>query len=158
MEAGSSLVPDAYRYYTVASSGMTFLFMVTDSLEKLEKSNIIKRQSLTNQNLTQDEMLALKNLEKDTSIVIKPADKCGNLVVMDHQQYRSMCLTILLDERGYKILERDPTNYFHSELATILQYGLDNHLIDHKDMINQYEFLLPQTPPVATFLWINQGP
>lgn len=68
----------------------------------------------------------LRNLEKDPTIVIKPVDKGGNLVIMDHTQYLSMCLTLLSDRDAYKILDRDLTDTYCTELITILKMGLDN--------------------------------
>lgn len=117
----------------------TFLFMVVDSLERLEGSETLNALTARNHNMTRTEMQALKNLERDTSITIKPADKGGNLVIMDSQQYHNMCLTILSDRDGYSILERDPTDVFHTELKNILQRGSENHLIDWQE----FEFLLP---------------
>lgn len=77
----------------------TFLHVVVDSFEKLEQSESQRTSTGMNYNMTRDELRALKNLEKDKSIVIKSADKGGNLVVLDHDQYRSMCLSILSDKK-----------------------------------------------------------
>lgn len=124
----------------------TFLFMVMDSLEKLEVSDKFKRQSATNHNMTWHELQALKTLKG--TIVIKSAYKGGNLVVMDHLQYHKMWQAILSD----KILESDPTEAFRTELATILQHGIYNHLIDRKE----FEFLLPAFLRVVTFYGLNK--
>lgn len=123
-----------------------FLFMVTDSLEKLYSSDKLKQLSTYNRNMTGDNFLALKNLEQDPTIVIKPADKGSNLVIIDHRQYHNMCMSILSDKRGYNILERDPMESYQLELSNILQSGRDQ-LIDSKE----HDFLFPLHPRVATF-------
>lgn len=56
-------------------------------------------------------------------------------------------MSILSDRYGYRVLNRDPTDVFRSELTSILQSGFDNHLIDQKEL----DFLLPTHPRVATF-------
>lgn len=97
----------------------TFLFMVTDSLEKLNTSDTLKGLSDINRNLSRDQLLALRNLEKDSTIVIKSADKGGNLVILDHTQYRDICMSILSDKKGYYTLSRDPTDNFQFNLDLI---------------------------------------
>lgn len=68
-------------------------------------------------------------------------------MVMDHLQYRKMCTMIVADKSGYRTLDGDSTDVFHGELSTILQYRFDNQLIDR----NEFDFLLPTFPRVATF-------
>lgn len=77
-----------------------------------------------------DKNRALCELEQDLSIVIKPADKGGNLIIMNHDSYREMCLKILKDPQGYRILDRDPSETFKSELGELLKLARDSKLID----------------------------
>lgn len=98
----------------------TFLFMVTDSLEKRNTSDTLKNLSEINHNLSRDQLLALKNLETDSSIVIKSADKGGNLVIMDHTQYRDMCMSILSDKRGTSSLG---TQRIFFSLNSVIYFG-----------------------------------
>lgn len=108
----------------------TFLFMVIDSLEKLEGSEKLSVLGANSRNMTRAELQALQNLERDTSIIIKAADKGVNLVIMDHTQYRKMCLAIFSDVKGYKVLGRNPTDLCCAQLREILQTVLTNDLID----------------------------
>lgn len=54
-------------------------------------------------------------------IVIKTSDKGGNVVIMDHLQYREMCMSILSDKKAFNPLERDPTDIYKLELFDILK-------------------------------------
>lgn len=43
-------------------------------------------------NITAEEKRALSDLENDEDHIFKPSDKGGNLVVLNHVQYRTMVL------------------------------------------------------------------
>lgn len=101
----------------------------------------------TTHNITRGELEALINLEKNKQLTFKPSDKGGNIVVMDYKKYREMCLDILKDSNCYRILAGDPTRSFLNDLQEILEWGLDRRVLSKEE----YEFLLPKYPIVATF-------
>lgn len=52
-------------------------------------------------NLTLNQQTALLALQRCSDIVIKPSDKGGNIVIMTHSQYRTMCHTVLSNHAWY---------------------------------------------------------
>lgn len=46
-------------------------------------------------NLTKKQNKAVSKLQKNPDLIIKQSDKGGNLVLMTHQQYQTMCLKVL---------------------------------------------------------------
>lgn len=46
-------------------------------------------------NLNTRQIKALMSLQKCSELVIKQSDKSGNIVLITHTQYQSMCLTVL---------------------------------------------------------------
>ncbi|CAJ0945100.1 unnamed protein product [Ranitomeya imitator] len=101
----------------------------------------------TDDNLTAKEREALDTLRKNDQLIIKPSDKGGNLVLMDHPEYRTMCTTILQDRTTYEVLEGNPLEDFKSELRLILEEAISHKLISP----SEFDFMLPKCPLVATF-------
>ncbi|CAJ0968887.1 unnamed protein product [Ranitomeya imitator] len=140
-----SVVPiKGYKEVLIDDREGLFEELVTRDLEKLENENEPMGRKY---NLSRSEMETLKGLEKDPKIIIKPSDKGGNTVVMNHEDYVNMCKRILDDPANYERISSNPTSLYRKQLKLILDGGLSNGLIDK----NEYEYLLPQYPVVATF-------
>lgn len=75
---------------------MAFLKLVSWDLKQIS----IKAQS--KDNLTPLERQALQDLSKNYSLVVKPSDKAGNIVLMNNDQYITMCKKILNNENWYQ--------------------------------------------------------
>ncbi|PIO35638.1 hypothetical protein AB205_0077340 [Aquarana catesbeiana] len=67
-------------------------------------------------NLNNSQTKAIKSLKKRSDIVIKQSDKGGNIVLMTHSQYQSMCLTILNNRNCYRSIPQSLVSTFTSEL------------------------------------------
>lgn len=52
--------------------------------------------------LSRDQLKSLKNLKTYEHLVIKASDKGSNVVVMEKEFYRSMCMSILENRDWYK--------------------------------------------------------
>ncbi|XP_056404927.1 uncharacterized protein LOC130296905 [Hyla sarda] len=81
------------------------------------------------------------------NVILPPADKGGNLVILPIDKYKTMCLDLLRDRDGYAVLTSDPTDEFLLELENVLVDALDKRLIDR----DEFKFLLPNKPQIATF-------
>ncbi|CAJ0951533.1 unnamed protein product, partial [Ranitomeya imitator] len=92
-------------------------------------------------------MTALRNLETDTSLVLKPSDKGGNVVVMDIDKYRDLCLSLLNDCTTYIRVTSNPVGECVKTLGVILTKAKDDMLISEEEL----SFLLPRHPVMATF-------
>lgn len=123
-----------------------FLKLVTAEFEKMDQ-NYDTYIPGKNKNLKKSEMEALLSLEKDDTIILKPADKGGNLVLMDHKKYTTMCYQLLRDKETYTILGKDPTDDFLEELRGIVVKALDDGVITCEES----KFILIEHPRVATF-------
>lgn len=98
-------------------------------------------------NCTQTELEVIKSLENEKELIVKPSDKGGNTVILDRDQYLSMCKRLLDDKTCYEGLPRDPTEMFQKELLGILETSKRNELINH----DEFDFLYPRFPRVVTF-------
>lgn len=123
-----------------------FLKLVTAEFDKMVQ-NYDTYIPGKGKNLKKSEMEALLSLEKDDTIILKPADKGGNLVLMDHKKYTTMCHQLLRDRETYKVLSKDPTDDFLEELRGIVTKALDEGVITCEES----KFILIEHPRVATF-------
>ncbi|CAJ0967291.1 unnamed protein product [Ranitomeya imitator] len=119
-----------------------FSLLVERDLKKLRQTDW-----RTEDNLTENERRALDGLKSNDLLIIKPSDKGGNLVIMDHPEYRAICVSILQDRTTYEILTTNPLESFKNELRSILEKALSNQLISR----GEFDFMLPQFPLTATF-------
>lgn len=55
-------------------------------------------------NLNKGQIQALKSLQKRTDLVVKPSDQGGNIVIMTHTHYQTMCHTILDNHKWYRTI------------------------------------------------------
>ncbi|KAM4663589.1 dynein axonemal heavy chain 17 [Discoglossus pictus] len=92
-----------------------FLQQVSKDIEEIDYRSYKKEY-----NLTKPEYQALIELRDDVSLHIKPADKGGNIVLMDNDDYKEMCMRILKDKTTYNIITKDPTPEFKLRLKNIL--------------------------------------
>lgn len=98
-------------------------------------------------NCTPSEFEAIRSLERDSNIIIKSSDKGGNTVLMDRDQYITMCNNLLSDMVSYKVLPCDPTDQYQKELLTVLLHAKTLNLIG----LEELEYLYPLHPKIATF-------
>jgi len=63
---------------------------------------------------------AVSDLKSNPSVMILPADKGRATVVLDKAKYEEKILRMLLDEKTYKQLEKDPTASYKRKLVAIL--------------------------------------
>ncbi|XP_073502039.1 uncharacterized protein [Phyllobates terribilis] len=83
---------------------------------------------------------ALNKLENNKQLIIKASDKGGNLVLLDHSKYLSLCQRILNDKDTYEVLLKNPTIAYTSKLINILEEGKAKFL-----------YLKPEVPTIPTF-------
>ncbi|XP_073422111.1 uncharacterized protein [Dendrobates tinctorius] len=98
-------------------------------------------------NLLASERIALEALKKNDQIVVKPSDKGGNMVILNHIEYREMCYAILQDNSTYEVLKENPMASYKEELQLILSGALAEGVISK----TEFDFILPKFPLVATF-------
>ena len=72
-------------------------------------------------NITNAERKALTALAKDANITILPADKGRAVVVMNTSDYKEKAKNILSDNNTYKVLKKDPTSKYKTQLSSKLQ-------------------------------------
>ena len=72
-------------------------------------------------NITNAERKALIALAKDANITILPADKGRAVVVMNTSDYKEKAKNILSDTNTYKVLKKDPTSKYKTQLSSKLQ-------------------------------------
>ena len=68
-----------------------------------------KKKTVTKSNISAEEAKSLKTLKQTSDIVIKVSDKCQRFVVMDKTQYLEKASSLLLNQRDYTQIDRDPT-------------------------------------------------
>ena len=72
-------------------------------------------------NITNAERKALTTLAKDADITILPADKGRAVLVMNTSDYREKAKNILSNTNTYKVLKKDPTSKYKTQLSSKLQ-------------------------------------
>ncbi|XP_073511825.1 uncharacterized protein [Phyllobates terribilis] len=118
-----------------------FMYLVERDLCK------IPRDSGQWSNLSTEESQALKNLEKNKHLIIKASDKGGNLVLMDHTKYLTLCQMILKDKDTYDVLPKNPTSTYTLKLIDILDEAKEKGIISN----NEFLYLKPDVPTIPTF-------
>lgn len=99
-------------------------------------------------NCTTQELEAIKSLEQNSNIIIiKASDKGGNTVILDRDQYTTMCNSLLKNIQCYETLTSDPTEVYKTELRGILKDAKTDNLISS----GEFDFLCLLLPKVATF-------
>lgn len=87
-----------------------FLEMVQTDLEKIDWTK------KSPNNLSTGERHALKDLQNRKNIVIKNSNKCGNVVLLNQQQYETEVKQLLSDESTYQKLDYNPLHAVVDEL------------------------------------------
>ncbi|CAJ0941598.1 unnamed protein product, partial [Ranitomeya imitator] len=90
---------------------------------------------------------ALEDLSKNKELIFKSSDKGGNIVILDHEEYKKMCNDILSDGTTYGILRGDPTDIFNKKLEAILTEALEFGVISK----GEKDFMFQKTPTVPIF-------
>lgn len=75
-------------------------------------------------NLTQQQSRAISKLQKNTDLFIKQSDKGGNLVLMTHHQYQTMCLKILSNSNWYSPIDNTFIQKTIDEFRALIGGGL----------------------------------
>lgn len=120
---------------------MTFLKQTIRDICKLPR----KKNNL--QNLTIEENKALESLCNNVAIVIKPSDKAGNVVLMDNQDYKSMCQKILKNKDWYRSIPVRFIDQYNKKFYTVVDQAYEEGIIP-KDL---YEFVRTKHPKVAFY-------
>lgn len=71
-------------------------------------------------NLTDLDRQALISLTSQHQLTIKPSDKGGNIVVMNNDQYSTMCMKILSNKDWYKLIPRPLIEKFDKEFYSLV--------------------------------------
>lgn len=66
-------------------------------------------------NLTQGQQKSLKHLQDNDDTTIKPADKGGNIVIMNKDHYKQMCMKILDNQKCYTKISPILINAYNEE-------------------------------------------
>ena len=82
---------------------------------------VLSTTPLPKLNITHKEREALNSLARDDSITILPADKGRMTVVLNTTDYKTKAKTLLSDEKTYKVLAKDPTPKYKSQVSKALQ-------------------------------------
>lgn len=85
-----------YLAHSTNSNAATFLRLINNDFEKL------KIKTCKNKNLDAQEIKAHEQLSSNDQITIKPADKGGNIVILDNEDYTTMCNKILKNQEWYR--------------------------------------------------------
>ena len=72
-------------------------------------------------NLTTEEHRAMRKLRDNQSMVVLTADKGVAMVVMDKNDYTDKALTLLIDNRTYSTINKDPTSRLKNKLINTLR-------------------------------------
>ncbi|KAJ8033554.1 hypothetical protein HOLleu_23838 [Holothuria leucospilota] len=67
-------------------------------------------------NISHKEKVALSELKSDDSIIILPADKGRSTVVMNKEQYIEKMSNLMMEDKTYRPLNRDPTTSLENKI------------------------------------------
>ena len=82
---------------------------------------LLKNAKTPKSNITTGERKALSTLAKDADITILPADKGRATVVMNTSDYKSKAKALLSDTNTYKVLAKDPTSKYKTQISNKLR-------------------------------------
>lgn len=105
------------------------------------------------QNLTFEENQALASLCNNVTIVIKPSDKGGNVVLVDNQDYISMCQQILDNKDWYRNIPVTSIDSYYKHFYIMIDQAHEEGAIT-KDL---HEFIRTKHPRVATFYSLSEN-
>lgn len=117
-----------------------------ESIQSLKK----EQWSVVPSNLTQKQSRAVIKLQKNPDLIIKQSDKGGNLVLMTHQQYQTMCLKVLLNATWYSPISFFSIQTIIDELRKLVVEAFWEGLID-EDILKFINTQMPQTPTFYAF-------
>ncbi|KAJ8024847.1 hypothetical protein HOLleu_34877 [Holothuria leucospilota] len=72
-------------------------------------------------NISHKEQVALSELKSDDSIIILGADKGRSTVVMNKEQYIEKINNLIMDDKTYRPLNRDPTTSFENKIGKAIK-------------------------------------
>lgn len=98
-------------------------------------------------NLTSSQCKAIKSLQTNPHIVIKPADKGGNLVILNVDQYETMCKKILDNTDWYRPISKTVLENFYVKYRSIISKALFQGIINKDTWKN----LNTRDPRIPTF-------
>lgn len=87
-------------------------------------------------NLSESEKRALSELKRNKDIIIKKADKGGAVVILNRIDYINEAMRQLNDDKSYKKLDEDPSNYVFTKINKILK-NLENQNLITKNIYNK---------------------
>lgn len=115
------------RNFTLLNTNPNIWALVQQVSQNIEKQ---KFQSSVDSNLTPTQLEAIKSLQNNLYIIIKPADKGGNLVIMNVEQYESMCRRILENSDWYRPISKTLLENFYVKYRGIISRALFQSTID----------------------------
>lgn len=129
---------------------LVFVVFFSESDSKLRSLPAIRNES---SNLSPPMSQALKQLQTYTHLEIKQSDKGGNVVVMDVEYYKQLCLKILNNREWYKQISPLLIGNVNLQFNNILHEALQREVISmtiieflftpHSKMATFYHFLRP---------------
>lgn len=99
-----------------------------------------------NSNHSVPEYKTLQNISSNSTITIKPSDKGGNIVILDNEQYITMCMNIL-NKVWHAPVTKSKIDKFEQEFYQLVVIAFQNNLISK----NVWEFIRIPFPRTPTF-------
>lgn len=84
-------------------------------------------------------------LQNNRDITIKMADKGRNVVVMNTDKYRQMCLDVLSNRDWYSLISIESIQTFNNDYDMIITGAYNNRIID-KDIFEALRVTYPRIP------------
>ena len=115
----------------------------TAQLLRHRVSSILSTAKTPRSNLSRELQKAVKNLREDRNIVILPADKGNATVILDQVDYAAK-MELLLEDKAYRKVQRNPTSRVEAMVSTALkECERKGHITSKKRLTLAHQFFSP---------------
>ena len=115
----------------------------TAQLLRHRVSSILSTAKTPRSNLSRELQKAVKNLREDRNIVILPADKGNATVILDQVDYAAK-MELLLEDKAYRKVQRNPTSRVEAMVSTALkECECKGHITSKKRLTLAHQFSSP---------------
>ena len=80
-----------------------------------------KKKTAVQSSISAEEAKSLRTLKQSTDVVIKVSDKCQRFVVMDKTQCLEKARSLLMNQRNYTQIDRDPTLVVQGKIQAAIE-------------------------------------
>lgn len=103
-------------------------------------------------NLSHQLQQAFEKLISYSHLTIKPSDKGGNIVILNNDQYKQLCLDILDNPSWYKRVSMDIIDQYNNEFYSLVDKAYDSQIISKP----LWKYNKVANPRVATFYCLSK--